>query len=154
MWVLLAFALLTQAQSELVWGDDPSKPTEVNQELLCESCHAIMHQIAKKLPPNFSEADVFDITSAICEQPMRIYKFIPPRMKDGCAAFLARSGDDFEDLLLDFLRTDRNSAEDLMCASVCKGVSYVPPKQLQEPKPERPGKTAKKKPKKRRQVEL
>lgn len=51
----------------LVFGDDPRKPTEMSDELICHACHAVVTEVEKKLAPlgsRRSEADVFDAVSS------------------------------------------------------------------------------------------
>ena len=50
-WLALALFLASASRgtANLVYGDDPRKPVEINDELLCESCHALLEQAERKL---------------------------------------------------------------------------------------------------------
>jgi hypothetical protein len=69
-----------------------------------------------------AEADVITAASEICKiQNFRVYKFIPPKMVDGCNAFLSSyEGELEEDLYATLKDRDVESAKTSFCAKACK----------------------------------
>lgn len=82
-----------------VFGDDPRAPVQINNELLCESCHAIFDVVDKKMGGKWTSEDaLYSAMDGVCEQNnFRVYKMIPPTMKKGCEAFLDRYGEGARD---------------------------------------------------------
>eukprot|EP00976_Prorocentrum_cordatum_P050582 1021312-Prorocentrum_minimum.AAC.10 len=96
---LLGMLGVAQAQPpNMVFGDDPRKPVEIDTELLCESCNAIVHVVTQKVGKKWSEDAVYSAMDKICDSKnFRVYKMIPPTMVKGCEAFLDRHGDGVPD---------------------------------------------------------
>lgn len=130
--LLLWAADPTAAQVEggpegLVFGEDPRKPTEVTDELMCHSCHALVAEVHKKLHRKASESDVYDAVEGICSMDsFRTYKFIPPQMVKGCNAFKDEFGDNVEALILRGVKVgdSTRAIEDRVCQDACDGVTY------------------------------
>ncbi|KAK3286491.1 hypothetical protein CYMTET_5957 [Cymbomonas tetramitiformis] len=127
----------------MVFGDDPRKPVEVNDELLCEACHAIFDQVNKKIgEKGRTETNIYEAVEGICDSKnFRVYKMIPPTMVKGCQAFI----DKYEGLEDDMWKYG-SEAEEKVCESVCQSVKYEAPKAPgSSPPPEKPKKKSKKK---------
>mmetsp|Transcript_11328 Transcript_11328/g.15421 ORF Transcript_11328/g.15421 Transcript_11328/m.15421 type:complete len:177 (+) Transcript_11328:143-673(+) len=111
---------LSQLGPDMVYGDDPRKPVEVNDELLCEGCHAIFDVVEKKIGGKKRTEDaIYGAMDNICNQEnFRVYKMIPPTMKKGCEAFIDRYGEGIEEKMY---KLGAEEAEKKVCKKVCKG---------------------------------
>lgn len=92
---LAALLMVVDGQPpNMVFGDDPRKPVEINDELLCEVCHAVFSVVGAKLGNKKTETAVYDAVDGVCDQSnFRVFKMIPPTMKKGCDAFMDKHGD-------------------------------------------------------------
>eukprot|EP00301_Raphidiophrys_heterophryoidea_P026613 c9230_g1_i1.p1 GENE.c9230_g1_i1~~c9230_g1_i1.p1 ORF type:complete len:222 (+),score=66.28 c9230_g1_i1:43-666(+) len=120
------------AEPQIVFGDEPGKPTEITKELLCETCHAVVRETIKELDGRTYASDVLTVLEDICKPAsFRVYKFIPPKMVEGCIALWRRFQGDIEDSLVDALAssTDSESIDDQLCStqSFCKGIEFQAP---------------------------
>lgn len=84
------------------------KPPDVTPELLCNSCHAVVREAMKRMPPpsSIKEHDVYAAFHGICDDPFRFatYKYTPPNMRYGCEQFLDRYEGEVEEDFLKFHR--------------------------------------------------
>ena len=74
-------------------GDDPRAPVEVDEQLICEACLAIvdhtMTELKKRGKVKNMEIAISGILDAACDQKnMKRFKFIPPKMVKGCQSFM------------------------------------------------------------------
>ena len=74
-------------------GDDPRAPVEVDEQLICEACLAIvdhtMTELKKKGKVKNMKIAISGILDATCNQKnMKRFKFIPPKMVKGCQSFM------------------------------------------------------------------
>jgi len=106
----------------MVFGDDPRAPVQINNELLCESCHAIFDVVDKKMGGKWTSEDaLYSAMDGVCEQNnFRVYKMIPPTMKKGCEAFLDRYGEGIEEVMY----KGGKESESKVCEKACEGVSW------------------------------
>eukprot|EP00242_Pyramimonas_sp_CCMP2087_P003730 CAMPEP_0198212466 /NCGR_PEP_ID=MMETSP1445-20131203/26190_1 /TAXON_ID=36898 /ORGANISM="Pyramimonas sp., Strain CCMP2087" /LENGTH=152 /DNA_ID=CAMNT_0043886919 /DNA_START=138 /DNA_END=596 /DNA_ORIENTATION=- len=111
----------------MVYGDDPRKPVDIDNELMCEACHAIV-DVATKRVKKWNEDSVYTVLDNLCKDAtaFRVYKMIPPTMQKGCEAFIDRYGDGFEDALY---KAGPETADEKICVAhkVCKGYEFTPP---------------------------
>jgi hypothetical protein len=93
--VLATLSMVVDGQPpNMVFGDDPRKPVEINDELLCEVCHAVFSVVGTKLGNKKTETAVYEAVDGVCDQSnFRVFKMIPPTMKKGCDAFMDKHGD-------------------------------------------------------------
>ena len=126
----------------MVFGEDPRKPVQIDNELLCESCYAIVDVLTKKVGKKWTEDAIYTGIDGICKADnFRVYKMIPPTLQKGCEAFLDRYGDGLEETLY---KAGAAAAPERACASisVCKSYIFTPPASTAaQPMPPQPKKS-------------
>ena len=91
--VLVASVLPAHGFDAPLIGDDPRAPVEVDEQLICEACLAIvdhtMTELKKRGKVKNMEIAISGILDAACDQKnMKRFKFIPPKMVKGCQSFM------------------------------------------------------------------
>ncbi|KAG8465204.1 hypothetical protein KFE25_012567 [Diacronema lutheri] len=115
-----------------IFGSDPRAPIEADGRLICHACRAVMHQLHHKLKatPTRSHVDVLEQLEKICDiANLKIYEYIPPKMKKGCTDFLgAHSSDELEEVIAKGGTLAHMS--DTACVEltgVCEGIDWKAP---------------------------
>ena len=89
-----------QAEPQVMFGTNPRHDLELTKSQLCEACNAIVLEVNKRVTVKRTEAEIYDALDGICEEKnLRIYKFIPPKMKQACEKVLDKFSDDMEERL-------------------------------------------------------
>ncbi len=80
-----------------------------------------------------SESDVYTAAAKICDpKSFRTYKFIPPKMADGCFAVQDKYKGELEE---DLFRAYKAGTEGRFCDDLCKAAASKPKKKSSPKKP-------------------
>lgn len=122
---LLCITTVSAQGPDIIYGDDPRKPVDTSDPALqCAVCKAVLTEAKKKLDglgkKKQDEVEIVSVLKTVCKQDnFMVYDFIPPKMTQGCEAFMAS----FDDLAEDFFKQPKNKA--LGIEEYCKKVVKV-----------------------------
>lgn len=115
----------------LVFGDDPRKPVEVDDALLCHACNAVLLEVtnqvhAKVGASKWSVPEAFAAMERICHHTrFRKYEYIPPTMVKGCHRFMDLHSEELEELLEKGSKVPLSSMQAALCHTYCSAAGVV-----------------------------
>lgn len=86
-------ALTAIAAPRAALAQDPRAAVGSDDRLVCHACRAVVHQLHHKLKarPSRTHVEVLEHLESICDvSNLKIYEYIPPKMRKGCADFLGK----------------------------------------------------------------